>query len=149
MDAKPCILTLLPFQGVVHRFIIPRAMTSSSSSSLGIAGASSALLSLLRRLPWAMCSLPLRGVPRTHVSLQGDKPKKRVAIPEYRLCMGGGMTGGYILYIIYVMPKMGEFNDNIYIQPIYKTWKMLEIWGFSYHLHFSILKSLHEKNVVF
>ena len=39
MDAKPCILTLLPFQGALHRFIIPRA------------------------LPWAMCSLPLRGVP--------------------------------------------------------------------------------------
>ena len=77
------------------------------------------------------------------------KPKKRVAIPEYRLCMGGGMTGEYILYIIYVMPKMGEFYDNMYIQPIYKTWKMLEIWGYSFHLHFSILKSEHEKNVVF
>ena len=149
MDAKPCILTLLPFQGVVHRFIITRAMTSSSSSSLGIAGTSSAIRSLLRRLLWAMCSLPLRGVPRTHVSLQGDKPKKRVAIPEYRLCMGGGMTGEYILYIIYVMPKTGEFYDNIYIQPIYKTWKMLEIWGFSYHLHFSILKSVHENKGVF
>ena len=31
------------------------------------------------------------------------------------------MTGEYILYIIYVMPKMGEFYDNMYIQPIYKT----------------------------
>ena len=59
------------------------------------------------------------------------------------------MTGEYILYIIYVMPKTGEFNDNMYIQPIYKTWKMPEIWGFSYLLHFSILKSVHEKNVVF
>ena len=31
------------------------------------------------------------------------------------------MTGEYILYIIYVMPKTGEFYDNMYIQPIYKT----------------------------
>ena len=33
-----CLLTLLPFQGVLYRLILPRAM------------------------PWAMCSLPLRGV---------------------------------------------------------------------------------------
>ena len=54
---------LLPFQGAFAAVNLPRALTASSSSSLGIAGASSALLSLLRRLPWAMRLLGLQPAP--------------------------------------------------------------------------------------
>ena len=43
VSINACTIMLLPLQGALHRFIIPRAM------------------------PWAMCSLPLRGVPWTLV----------------------------------------------------------------------------------
>ena len=57
------LLMLLPLLGALAAVNIPRALTPSSSSSLGIAVANSALRSLLRRLPRAMRLLGLQPAP--------------------------------------------------------------------------------------
>ena len=51
---------LLPLQGALHRFIIPRAMPWAMRS-LPLRGVPHRFI-IPRAMPWAMCSLPLQGV---------------------------------------------------------------------------------------
>ena len=73
---------LLPLQGALHRFIIPRAMPWAMRL-LPLRGALHRFI-IPRAMLWAMCSLPLRGVPSSLHHTQGDALGYMLVAPSGR-----------------------------------------------------------------